>query len=76
MQNHLQIKEAHNNNCNDNTSGIMSITIVWSDFCIVHAGGGFGGKESRSTFLSSAIAVAAHKLVPHGCTHALFVEVT
>ena len=24
-------------------------------------GGGFGGKETRSTFLSSSIAVAAHK---------------
>ena len=29
-----------------------------------HVGGGFGGKETRSTFLSSAVAVAAHKLVP------------
>ena len=28
-----------------------------------YLGGGFGGKESRSTFLSSAVAVAAHKLV-------------
>ena len=37
---------------------------VLCDFYIVHAGGGFGGKETRSTFLSSAVAVAAHKLVP------------
>ena len=32
-------------------------------FDVVLLGGGFGGKEIRSTFLSSPVAVAAHKLV-------------
>lgn len=52
-------------------AGCSTSPIALAGFCnntyhVIYIGGGFGGKETRSCLLSTATAVAAHKLVrPH-----------